>query len=352
MKTVAVTGSSGYIGRKLLERLSADPAVARVIGIDVSEPRFSTRNLEFYRMDVRAPELREVIAGCDAVVHLAAADGRGDSDTYDVNVAGTRAVLAAVEQARPGQLVFASSHRVYGYHADNDYPLTEDSPLRPSPADAYGTSKAEAERAVSYFAQAHPEVAVAILRLAWVGGPGLGASPAIESPVRLAIRGYEPEVQAVHEDDAAACFLFVLHNRLRGVFNVAADDRVVRLDGVFGQRRVTLDLARARRLLESAGRLGGPGPRDLGPLLYPCVMSSERIRAAGFAFTRSTAQTMAQSAAARREWTALGPLRFRPRRAAAVAGTMGLVLVGELFRRRPRRRLHRSLRRGPRPERD
>ncbi|MGH2758405.1 MAG: NAD-dependent epimerase/dehydratase family protein [Actinomycetota bacterium] len=338
MRTVAVTGASGYLGRKLLERLGNDPDVSRVIGIDVREPSVSTRNLEFYRLDVRSPDLADVIAGSDAVVHLAAVHLKDPAETHDVNVTGTRTVVGAADRVGLGTVVFASSHSVYGYHADNDFPLTESSAVRPAPANAYATSKAEAERVVQYFAESHPDVAVATLRLAWVGGPTLGANPVVESPVRLVIREYEPPTQAVHEDDAAAALVFGLSRRLRGIFNVGAEDTVPRQEELYEQRRISLDLERARRVFDITARLGlSPAAADIGTVMYPQVMSSARIKAAGFAFERSTEDAVREAADARKEWVALGPARFRPRRAALIAGTFGAVLLGSAVRkRRPR----------------
>lgn len=337
MKTVAVTGASGYLGRKVLERLGALADVSRVVGIDVVEPSFSTRNLEFYKIDVRSPELNDVIADCDTLIHLAAVNTKDPDETHDVNVTGTRTAVAAAERVGVRGFVLASSHSVYGHHADNDYPLTESSPVRPAPQSAYPMSKAGAERIVAYFAEANPDVAVVTLRFAWIGGPGLGANPVIESPIRVVIRGYEPEMQAVHEDDAADAVVFALQNGLRGTFNVCADDTVVRQEEVYGQRRVTIDLATARRLFDRTSRLGlSPPAAEIGMMLYPQVMSNARLKEAGFAFARSSADAMREAAAARKEWVALGPARFRPRRAALVAGTFGAVLLGSRVKSRMR----------------
>lgn len=335
MRTVAVTGSSGYLGRKVLDRLSKEPDISRVVGIDVVEPDFSTRNLEFYRIDVRSPELTDVIGGCDALVHLAAVNTTDHDETHDVNVTGTRAAVSAAERVGISSFVLASSHAVYGHHADNDYPLTESSPMRPIPASAYPSSKEEAERIVAYFAKAQPDIAVATLRFAWIGGPTLPANPVIESPIRIVIRGYEPEAQAVHEDDAAAAVLFALRSGLRGTYNICADDTVDRQEELYGQRRVAIGLEKARRLFDRTSKLGlSPPAADIGMMLYPQVMSNTRIKDAGFSFEHSSAEAMREAAAARKDWVALGRARFRPRRLALIGGTFGAVLLGSAVRRR------------------
>jgi UDP-glucose 4-epimerase len=334
--TVAVTGASGYLGRKVLERLAADERVARVVGIDVVEPSFSTRNLEFYRLDIRAPELGDLIAGCDALVHLATNDSSDPEETFDVNVGGTRAVTDAASRASVSKLIYASSVAVYGSHPDNDYPLTEASPVRPSADNAYARAKAEAEELVDYFARAHPDVVVTTLRFAWVCGPTIPTPRAalIDVPVRLAIAGYDVPVQAVHEDDTSAAVMFALSTHLPGVYNVGADDSVSSPENLLGQRRLTLTIDRARALVARASKVGlspwdAPG---LSSLLYPQVMSNAKLVGAGFRFEHSAAEALRAAAEARRGWVGMGRVRFRPRRVALVAGSLGLALLGSAAR--------------------
>jgi nucleoside-diphosphate-sugar epimerase len=332
-----VTGASGYLGRKVLERLGTDPDVSRVIGIDVTGSGVSTRNLEFYRSDVRSPELAEIISGCDSLVHLATNDSSDPEETLDVNVGGTRAVIDAVIRAGVRKLIYVSSVAVYGAHPDNDYPLTEASPVRPSPEKSYARAKAEAEELVEYFARGHPEAVVTTLRPAWILGPSLPTARAalVDSPVRLTIAGYDVPVQAVHEDDAAGAIAFALGTDLRGVYNVCAGDWIDRPEDLLGQRRITLGLDRARSLMERGPKLSlsGLSAVDLPALMYPQVMSNNRLREAGFEIRHSTADALRQAAEGRRGWVAVAGKHFRPRRVALIAGTFGAVLLGSAARR-------------------
>jgi UDP-glucose 4-epimerase len=337
MSTVAVTGASGYLGRALLEQLGNDATVTRVVGIDIAEPSFTTRNLEFYKMDVRSPQLVDALRGCDAVVHLAAVDATDPDETRDVNIGGTRSVADAAARAEVRKIIFASTGRVYGAHADNDYPLTEDSPIRPGRDDAYAVSKAEAESVLHYFADAHPDRVVTILRFAWMCGPSLPTRHAfvVDAKLRVVIANYEPSFQAVHESDATHAVAFVVGEDQPGTFNVCAADAIDRPEEFFGQRRVTLRLESARRVLARTARLGlSVPPTHIGALMYPQVMSNEALVTRGFAFEHTTAEALAQAAEARREWVALGRLHFRPRRMAMVGGTLGAVLLGTAVNKR------------------
>ncbi len=341
MTTVAVTGASGYLGRLLVERLGAVPDVTRIVGIDVVEPGVTSRNFEFYRMDVRSPQLAQVITGCDAVVHLAAVSGPDPDEIRDVNIGGTRAVADAATRAGVNRIVFASSHRVYGTHPDNDFPLTEASPVRPGHDDVYALSKVEAESVLTYYAEAHAGTTVTVLRFGFIAGPHLPTSHAfvVDSKVRFVVRGYDPPMQAVHEDDAVGAIVYSLTHALPSVFNVVADDAVDQPERILGQRRVTLDLDRARRVLDRTARLGlSVHASEIGTLMYPQVLSNEALRAAGFVPERTSEDALRDAAAARKDWVAVGTMRFRPRRVVVVAASLGVVALGSSARAAVRRR--------------
>lgn len=341
MKTVAVTGASGYIGRLLVQRLADEPGISRIVGIDVAEPGVTSRNFEFYRMDVRSPELAQVIAGCDALVHLAAVEGPDADEIRDVNIGGTRAVADAAARAGVRTIVFASSYRVYGAHPDNDFPLTEASPLRPGHDDTYALSKVEAESVLSYHAEADPTTTVTVLRLGWVVGPHLPNrhADAVDSKVRFVVKGYDPPLQTVHEDDAVGAIVFALDRALPSVFNVVAGDAVDQPERILGQRRVSLDLDRARRLLDRTARLGLSVPSaEVGRLMYPQVLSNDALCSAGFTFAHTSEAALRAVAEARREWVAVGKVRLRPRRIAMVVGTLGAVAIGSAVKGRRARR--------------
>jgi NADH dehydrogenase len=83
---IAVTGATGFVGRRLTRRLEAAGHVvvplSRRTGFDLARP------------DPRA--LEEALTGCDTVVHCAGINREIGSQTYDaVHVRGTQALVAA-----------------------------------------------------------------------------------------------------------------------------------------------------------------------------------------------------------------------------------------------------------------
>lgn len=170
MKRVLVTGGAGFIGSNFVRSLAADGVAITVID-DLSTG--SSENLppgvELIDLDIAHPSVSEAIASAspDVVIHAAAqvnvtqsvADPERD---YEVNVQGTKNVLAGASAAACGRFVFLSSGgAVYG-EADG---ATEDA--NPAPASPYGRNKLLAEGLI-----AASGISYANARLANVYGPG------------------------------------------------------------------------------------------------------------------------------------------------------------------------------------
>jgi UDP-glucose 4-epimerase len=340
MTTVAVTGASGYLGRVFLDRLATHPAVKRVIGIDTTEPTATTRNLEFYRMDIRSPDLARAVQGSDVLVHLAFTVDDDLDETRDVNVGGTRLALEAAVTSGVPKVVYASSTLVYGAHPDNDFPLTEASSVRPARDVPHSGHNAEAEEIIKAFGSTHPGLRSVVLRFCPVFGPNLSGTAArfVESPYAFSIRSYDVPGQALHEDDAARALLVAAMTDLEGVYNVCPDDWVAseRIAEILGQRRVELDPDRAEQIAQrlSRFRIGSLPSAFIPFLMYPQVASNEKLKRTGFSFERTAVEALAAGAEARKGWLAVGDVHFRPRRIALVGGAIAAVLLGGAVRKR------------------
>ncbi|HVE91215.1 MAG TPA: NAD-dependent epimerase/dehydratase family protein [Actinomycetota bacterium] len=342
MSVVAVTGASGAAGRLLVEALGERDDVRRVIGVDVAEPRFGTRNLEFYRLDVRSEAMRDVLRGADVLVHLASgAPQLAEEERRDVNVAGTRCALAAAAEAGVGHVVYRSSALVYGAHPDNDLPLTEDSPVRPVIGVDESAHRAEAEDLVSRFRDDHSTSAT-VLRPCLVAGARSGGliAAAARSPFVVRVAGYDPPLQILHESDLVSALLAAMDRRLDGVYNVAPARTLslTQVAGELGVRLVDESPDEAERKMSRAARLspGGVDPSWTSFLMYPCVASGDRIAAEGFTAQRSPEDALRDAAQARHGFVSVGPVRVRPRDLAVAAAGVAAV-AGSLARRRARK---------------
>jgi UDP-glucuronate 4-epimerase len=165
VKTVLVTGSAGFIGSHVAQRLLQhgdtvigldnlnayyDPARKRANLQDIDRSVPPGAEFHFIEGDIRNRRLLDQLFaehGIDAVAHLAAMAGvRVSIDNpylyYDVNLTGTLTLLDAAREHEAKNVVFASTSSVYGKTERIPFIETDccDRPLAP-----YSASKRAAE---------------------------------------------------------------------------------------------------------------------------------------------------------------------------------------------------------------
>jgi NAD dependent epimerase/dehydratase len=161
VKTV-VTGSEGFIGSHLVERLVADGVSVRAFvqynstnnwGWLESLPPSILESVEVVTGDVRDPfVVRESLRGCNRVYHLAALIAipysyRAPLEYVQTNVIGTLNVLQAAHDEGVERVIQTSTSEVYG--TARRVPIDEDHPLQgQSP---YSASKIGADKLAESF---------------------------------------------------------------------------------------------------------------------------------------------------------------------------------------------------------
>ncbi len=144
-----VTGGTGFLGRRLVERLLADGRPVTILG-RTPAPDLEKRGVRFIRAALdNAAAVAAACAEIETVFHVAAKVGVWGryEEFFRANVLGTRAVLAGCRAHGVQRLVYTSTPSVV-YNgrdlggADESLPLTADCP---SP---YPLTKAIAEREV------------------------------------------------------------------------------------------------------------------------------------------------------------------------------------------------------------
>ncbi|HEX9053077.1 MAG TPA: NAD-dependent epimerase/dehydratase family protein [Anaeromyxobacter sp.] len=161
-----VTGAGGFLGGVLVRALAARGDAVRAL---VRAPAdLGVRGVELVVGDATDPAaMRAAVAGQDVVFHLAGVRRAADRDEFlRANAGSTRVLLDACAAGAPGpsRFVLAGSMAAAG---PSRTPRREDEPL--APVEAYGASKAEAERIAFSFADRVP---VTVARPPRIVGPG------------------------------------------------------------------------------------------------------------------------------------------------------------------------------------
>jgi UDP-glucuronate 4-epimerase len=238
-----VTGSAGFVGahvcEALLERghevdgLDAftdyyDPSIKRANAARLAR-HDGFRGLE---LDLARADLDDVVAGADAVIHLAAQPGvrlswsEGFAVYVERNISASQRLLEAARRTRVPRLVLASSSSVYGNATEQ--PIGEDAPTRPfSP---YGVTKLAMEHLASAYG-ANWGLSTVVLRYFTVYGPGQRPDMALHRFIAAVAAGRPVPVYGdgdqvrdfTYVSDAAAAALAAVEADVApaSVFNVA-----------------------------------------------------------------------------------------------------------------------------------
>lgn len=230
MKNIFITGVSGYIGSKIARALSTHERVNTITGIDIREPRTAIKNLTFIRQDVRESVLDTLKThDIDTIIHAAYVlpPGHDTKRIEDINISGTQNILSCSKRMGIARLLYTSSTTAYGFHPDNDNPLTETSVLRGNDDFIYSKNKKEIEAIFKAFIQENKEICVTILRPCYVAGPGLDNPLSTHLKKRFVpLPQNSCPFQFVHEEDLIRIMILCLENNLAGIFNVTGQGTI------------------------------------------------------------------------------------------------------------------------------
>ena len=176
MKTILVTGGTGYIGsHTCVELIEAGYDVVVMDNLYNSSikvldriEQIAGKKPKFYQVDLLDPEgLARIFAEnpIDAVIHFAGYKAVGESvqiplTYYENNIAGSLNLYRAMNNAGVKKLVFSSSATVYGDPAS--VPIREDFPTHTT--NPYGTTKLMNEMILADLCVSDPEWSVLLLR--------------------------------------------------------------------------------------------------------------------------------------------------------------------------------------------
>ncbi|HSX90479.1 MAG TPA: SDR family oxidoreductase [Pseudomonas sp.] len=198
---VLLTGATGFVGRGLLERMSALANLELVATLRRPVPGFpeSVVNLQIPGIEPNT-DWEKGLEGIDAVIHSAARVHVMHDTSFDplaefcrVNVEGTLNLACQAATAGVRRFIFISSIKVNGERTASGAPYLADA--QPAPTDPYGISKMEAEQGLRALA-AETGMEVVIIRPVLVYGPGVKAN--FLSMMRWLYKGVPLPFGAIH----------------------------------------------------------------------------------------------------------------------------------------------------------
>ena len=209
---IALTGATGFIGRRLLRDLPARGYTVRALLRRPTDLPVDCASAVIGDI-ARPSNMAAALAGVDAIIHLAGisqqASGIPEDDYRALNVEASVRLAQAAQRAGVKRFILLSSVRAQsGPSADRV--LSED--MEPAPTDAYGRSKLAAERGIAAL-----DIDWVALRLALVYGEGVKGNMArlmrlARSPWPLPLAGLTARRSILALDNLVAAIDCVLAN--------------------------------------------------------------------------------------------------------------------------------------------
>ena len=149
MKKILITGATGFLGSRLVEKMSTINGLEILAtGRTLKTQNISNKsNLEFVLGNLEDTKfIDSLTSGIDTIIHTAALSSQmgNPKDFHRTNIEVTKNLLKAAKAKRVKKFIFISSPSVY-FRFKHQLDLKE-SDILPKPINSYSYSKREAEK--------------------------------------------------------------------------------------------------------------------------------------------------------------------------------------------------------------
>ncbi len=260
MKTVLLTGASGFLGKHIIAHKPSD---WKITGLYNSTPPPTSTNATFLQVDLTNSKAVSTLFEehqFDGVIHLAAISNANTCEqypieSYAINVLATEQ-LAQHSANKNIPFVFTSTDLVFdgeqGNYSEEDIP---------KPLSTYGKQKLEAEQKVRVI---YPEAA--ICRMPLMFGTGGSFLPSFLDKMRSgeSLNLFTDEYRSILGGKAAALGLIHALSNFQGLYHIGGPERVDRYTfGKWMQEAFNIPNAKLVPTLQKELNLTPPRPADV-----------------------------------------------------------------------------------------
>ena len=222
MKKVLVTGSAGFLGKKVV--LSLLKNNFNVIGVDIKESHIIHPSFVELIGDIRALSINEEIS---TIIHLASVMNppkeMSDGEIESIEIDGLKNLINIFKEHGNEKFIFTSSGAAYGYTKRNLNPLKESDEVLGDIYFPYSKHKAESEKILHQELDARN---IVILRPSTILGAGM-KGPIFDyfrKKMIVGVKKYESPFCFIHTNDVVeAINQSTSKTNLYGTFNLAGD---------------------------------------------------------------------------------------------------------------------------------
>lgn len=286
MRRVLINGVGGVLGARVARRLCEDADVT-VIGLSRYEPVAPLGRAEWLVAQLNGLQLVELLEAeqIDTVIQIDFAGTEAPVSSREAaiqqNVIGTMDLLGACLRAGVQQVVVRSHSWVYGASPLNPMMIDERRPVARSGLRGFLRDLAEVEIFMGEFAEQHPDMRVASLRMAPLVGGWSSLIDYFSQPWPRMLIGFDPVIQLLSINDAVEALAHFALNPCSGPYNLAADDAVcisqaIRLCGQLPSPTIESMIVRSKR--DVSRDQPQYWPVDVNFMRHTCVVDTHRAK--------------------------------------------------------------------------